>query len=53
MQFWPEMTASIAQRGAAVIPAPLHRRRPCRRGFNDWLIEKLRKWKCQEIVLLN
>jgi len=22
-------------------------------GFNDWLIEKLRKWKCQEIVLIH
>ena len=22
-------------------------------GFNDWLIEKLRKWKCREIVLIH
>lgn len=22
-------------------------------GFNDWLIEELRKWKCQEIVLIH
>jgi len=22
-------------------------------GFNDWLIEKLRQWKCQEIVLIH
>lgn len=22
-------------------------------GFNDWLVEDLRKWKCQEIVLIH
>ena len=22
-------------------------------GFNDWLIEELRKWNCQEIVLIH
>lgn len=22
-------------------------------GFNDWLIEELRKWKCREIVLIH
>ena len=22
-------------------------------GFNDWLIERLRNWKCQEVVLIH